>query len=81
MQSTLREKRHIESGIRARLQAYEFLLRGAGGLFAAADDITRQSWKTYVTMMQVDQYYLGIQRVGFARRRDRDCHLTNYSPL
>jgi PAS domain S-box-containing protein len=58
----------IETSIRERLQAYEFLLRGAGGLFAAADDVTRQSWKTYVTMMQVDQYYPGIQGVGFAKR-------------
>ncbi len=58
----------IKAGIYERLQAYEFLLRGGSGLFAASDEVTREDWRTYVTKLQVNQYYPGIQGVGFSKR-------------
>ncbi len=58
----------IETGIYERLQAYEFLLRGGSGLFATSDEVTREDWRTYVTKLQINQYYPGIQGVGFAKR-------------
>jgi len=58
----------IETGIYERLQAYEFLLRGGSGLFATSDEVTREDWRTYVTKLQISQYYPGIQEVGFSRR-------------
>ena len=58
----------IEKGIYERLQAYEFLLRGGSGLFATSDEVTREDWRTYVTKLQINQYYPGIQGVGFSKR-------------
>jgi CHASE1-domain containing sensor protein len=57
----------IEMGIYERLQAYEFLLRGGSGLFATSDEVTREDWRTYVTKLQINQYYPGIQGVGFSK--------------
>ena len=58
----------IEAEIYERLQAYEFLLRGGSGLFAASDEVTREEWRTYVTALQVNKYYPGVQGVGFSKR-------------
>jgi PAS domain S-box-containing protein len=58
----------IETGIYERLHAYEFLLRGGSGLFATSDEVTREDWRTYVTKLQINQYYPGIQGVGFSKR-------------
>jgi CHASE1-domain containing sensor protein len=58
----------IETGIYERLHTYEFLLRGGTGLFAASDEVTREEWRTYVTTLQVNQYYPGIQGAGFSKR-------------
>ncbi|MFO7557652.1 MAG: CHASE domain-containing protein [Desulfobacterales bacterium] len=58
----------IETGIRERLQTYEFLLRGGSSLFAVSDEVTREDWRTYVTKLQINQYYQGIQGAGFSKR-------------
>jgi len=58
----------IESALRERLRAYEFLLRGGAGLIAASGEVTRAEWRTYATKLQVDQYYQGIQGLGFSKR-------------
>ena len=53
----------IETEIYERLHAYELLLRGGSGLFATSDEVTRENWRTYVTKLQINQYYPGIQGV------------------
>jgi CHASE1-domain containing sensor protein len=58
----------IETSIYERLQAYEFLLRGGSALFASSDEVTREEWRTYITKLQINQYYPGIQGVGFSKR-------------
>ena len=58
----------IETDIYQHLQAYEFLLRGGSGLFAASDEVTREEWRAYVKKLQINQDYLGIQGVGFSKR-------------
>ena len=58
----------IEKGIYERLHAYEFLLRGGSGLFASSDEVSRENWRNYVTRLQINQYYPGIQGVGFSKR-------------
>ena len=68
----------IETGIYERLQAYEFLLRGGCGLFATSDEVTREDWRTYVTKLQINQYYPGIQGVGFSKQilpSEKEAHL------
>ena len=72
----------MESTIRERLQAYEFLLRSGAGLFAASDEVTREEWKTYVATMQVNQSYPGIQGVGFSIRilpSEKETHIRRFA--
>ena len=68
----------IEKGIYERLQAYEFLLQGGSGLFSTTNEVTRDEWRTYITRLQINQYYPGIQGVGFSKRilpSDKDAHI------
>ncbi|WDP92381.1 MAG: CHASE domain-containing protein [Desulfobacter sp.] len=68
----------IEAGIYERLQAYEFLLRGGSGLFEASDEVSREEWRTYVTKLQINKYYPGIQGVGFSKQilpSEKEAHL------
>nr|WP_319495567.1 CHASE domain-containing protein [uncultured Desulfobacter sp.] len=68
----------IEAGIYERLQAYEFLLRGGSGLFEASDEVSREEWRTYVTKLQINKYYPGIQGVGFSKQilpSEKETHL------
>ena len=58
----------IETDIYQHLQAYEFLLRGGSGLFAASDEVTREEWRVYVKKLQIIQDYLGSQGIGFSKR-------------
>lgn len=51
-----------------RLLAYEHVLRGAVGLFAASDEVRRDEWRTYVRQLDIDKYYPGIQGIGFSLR-------------
>lgn len=45
-----------------------FCSEGGGGLFAVSDEVTREDWRTYVAKLQINQYYPGIQGVGFSKR-------------
>ncbi|WP_407166015.1 CHASE domain-containing protein [Bradyrhizobium sp. ORS 111] len=55
--------------IRQRLLAYQQVLRGGVGLFAATGNrVTREEWRTYVNTLAIDRDYPGIQGVGFAKQ-------------
>jgi two-component system cell cycle sensor histidine kinase/response regulator CckA len=56
----------IVSKVSERLEAYDQILRGAAGLFAATDDPTRDQFRRYVEALQIGHAYRGIQGVGFA---------------
>ena len=58
----------IESALRERLRACEFLLQSGAGLFAGSEDVTRAEWRTYVTALQIDKHYQGVQGLGFSKR-------------
>ena len=58
----------IESALRERLRACEFLLQSGAGLFAVSGEVTRVKWRTYVTGLQVNKYYQGVQGLGFSKR-------------
>lgn len=49
-----------------RMQDYEQVLRGSAALFAASDSVSRQEWRTYIAMLQLDRSLPGIQGTGFA---------------
>ncbi|MBF0125604.1 MAG: CHASE domain-containing protein [Magnetococcales bacterium] len=53
--------------IQKRMREYEQVLRGGVGLFNASDEVTRSGWHNYVTTLQIDTYWPGIQGIGFAR--------------
>ncbi|WP_374563611.1 CHASE domain-containing protein [Ideonella sp.] len=57
----------IRDRIDARMTANEQVLRGAVGLFAASDDVSRADWRAYVQQLGLAQSYPGIQALGFAR--------------
>jgi len=61
------ETREIQFAIQQRLLAYEQVLRGAVGLFAASKKVERDEWHDYVSNLHIEQNYPGIQGVGFAK--------------
>lgn len=52
--------------VKQRMQAYEQVLRGGIGLFAASDRVTREEWRAYVNSLKIDQNFPGIQGIGFS---------------
>jgi PAS domain S-box-containing protein len=54
--------------IRHRMLDYAQVLRGAAGLFAGSDSVTREDWRKYVGAVQVELSYPGIQALGVAYR-------------
>lgn len=53
--------------IHKRLSDYEQALRGGIGLFQASKDVDREEWHAYVSALQIDQRYPGIQGIGFSK--------------
>lgn len=62
------ESKQARLSIQRRMAAYEQVLRGGVGLFAAIDSVGRNDWHAYVKALDVDTQYPGIQGVGFAQR-------------
>jgi len=54
--------------IKDRMSAYELVLRGGSGLFLSSSQVTRREWHDFVSTLQLDQHFPGIQGVGFSLR-------------
>jgi CHASE1-domain containing sensor protein len=52
--------------IEQRMHTYEQVLRGAVGLFAASDTVTRRGFRNYVAQLRLDENYPGIEGIGFS---------------
>jgi diguanylate cyclase (GGDEF)-like protein len=52
--------------LQLRMQAYEQILRGAGGLFAASGYVTREEFHAYYEALNLGRNYPGIQGIGYA---------------
>ncbi len=52
--------------LQSRMQAYEQVLRGAAGLFAASDVVDRLEWRKYIAAHAFEQSLPGILGTGFA---------------
>ncbi|MEI8159066.1 MAG: CHASE domain-containing protein [Burkholderiales bacterium] len=50
-----------------RLDAYALILRGAAGLFAACDTVSRAEWRAYVDTLRAHQTVPGVQGIGFSQ--------------
>ena len=53
--------------VRDRLDAYALILRGAAGLFAARDTVSRAEWRAYVDTLRAHQTVPGVQGIGFSQ--------------
>ncbi len=53
--------------IKKRMLDYEQLLRGGVGLFNSTGSVTRSMWREYISTLEINQHYPGVQGVGFAR--------------
>ncbi|HET8707083.1 MAG TPA: CHASE domain-containing protein, partial [Pseudomonadales bacterium] len=51
-----------------RMDAYQSLLRGAHGLFASSEQVSRDEFAKFVAAQEFDKYYPGVQALGFAHR-------------
>ncbi|MBY4595014.1 CHASE domain-containing protein [bacterium BD-1] len=52
--------------IAERLRAYEMILRGGAGLFAASGRVDRGEWRQFVDEFQAGALVPGVQGIGFA---------------
>ena len=52
--------------IEQRMRGYQQVLRGGIGLFKASDHVNRQEFHDYVTNLEVDKHWPGIQGIGYA---------------
>ncbi|MDX5299990.1 MAG: CHASE domain-containing protein, partial [Gammaproteobacteria bacterium] len=62
------QSRQLKTAIEERLLNYEQVLAGAAGLFAVADLVGREGWRTYVKRLDIERYYPGIQGIGYTER-------------
>lgn len=56
--------REATSSIEQRMAAYEQVLRGVQGLYAASGEVERSAFQVYVDTLQLGANYSGIQGVG-----------------
>ncbi|WP_205500500.1 CHASE domain-containing protein [Rufibacter psychrotolerans] len=59
-------KVQIKSTLERRMGYYLQILKGASGLYAASDSVTRDDFKRYLATLQVGSNYPGVQGIGFA---------------
>ncbi|MDD2737915.1 MAG: CHASE domain-containing protein [Methylomonas lenta] len=58
--------RQLLDSIQVRMEAYQQMLYGVRGLFIASDAVSRDEFHTYVEALHLDQFYPGIQGVGYS---------------
>lgn len=56
--------REVSSSIEQRMAAYEQVLRGAQGLYAASSEVSRSDFRAYIETLQLGANYSGMQGVG-----------------
>jgi two-component system, cell cycle sensor histidine kinase and response regulator CckA len=60
------ETEAVVSQLIERLHSHEEVLKGGGGLFNVAGDVTREQWREYVSSQQFNRILPGIMGVGYA---------------
>ena len=48
------------------MQGYEQVIRGGIGLFKSSVHVSRQEFNDYVTNLEVNKHWPGIQGIGYA---------------
>ena len=54
------------AAVRARVQAYEQVLRSGAARMASSGAVSRAEWRDFVAYLQLDERYPGIQAMGYA---------------
>ncbi len=54
------------AAIRARLVAYEQILRSGAAHMASSPHVSREQWRSFIANLQLEERFPGIQAVGFA---------------
>jgi len=54
------------AAIRARLLAYEQILRSGAAHMASSANVSRAQWRSFISNLQLEERFPGIQAVGFA---------------
>ena len=57
-----------EAAVRARMAAYEQVLRSAVALIASDTNVSRREWHDFIGHLGLDDRFPGIQAVGYAER-------------
>src|SRR5687767_5979831 len=57
-----------EDAVQGRVDTYINVLRAASGLFAAAQDVTRDQFRAYVRSLELQRRNPGIQGIGISVR-------------
>jgi diguanylate cyclase len=60
-----------ESAVRTRMLSYEQVLRSGAARIASSPTVSRREWRDFITHLQLDERYPGIQAVGYAERVKR----------
>ena len=61
----LRHVEQVTEAIQTRMQAYEQVLKGAQGLFAASEQLKRTEWHDYIRSLDINQRFPGMRALGF----------------
>lgn len=61
------EADELSEQIRHRLAVYRSILYGFSGFLNTLGEVSRDSWQAYFDSLAIDEFYPGVQGVGFAR--------------
>ncbi len=62
-----RQAHRLHERITERVRTYDEILKGAAGLYAASERVSRAEWATYVSALRLDEDHVGMQGLGFAQ--------------
>ena len=62
-----RQAHRLHERLTERIRTYDEILKGAAGLYAASEHVSRDEWRTYVGALRLDEDHVGIQGLGFAQ--------------
>ncbi|MCK6449607.1 MAG: CHASE domain-containing protein [Alphaproteobacteria bacterium] len=65
-ESVARDADRIVASIATRIHIHEQMLTGVAALFAASDYVTREEWRAYLSVQNLDERSPDIASVGFA---------------
>lgn len=57
-----------QNAIAVRIETYIASLRGTAALFAATGEADRETFQTYISRLELQSHYPGIQGIGFSKR-------------